>query len=103
MKKVTSSDSIITVHHYKNILEAEGIRCIVKNEHLPTIFGEVPFAEIWPELWVVNDIDCDRARQLIDAAIIDESPQSPWRCPKCGEENEGQFAACWNCGADNDL
>ncbi|MDH3267048.1 MAG: DUF2007 domain-containing protein, partial [Gammaproteobacteria bacterium] len=39
-----------------------------------------------------------RARQLIDAAIAGESPQAAWQCRQCGEENEGQFAACWNCG-----
>ena len=22
-----------------------------------------------------------------------------WKCPKCGEEIEAQFDACWNCGA----
>lgn len=103
MKKVTSSDSLITIRHYKNFLEAEGIRCVVRNEHLGSIYGEMPFAETWPELWVVNDIDYDRAVQLIDEGIVDESPHSPWRCRKCGEENEGQFAACWNCGTAAEL
>ena len=32
-------------------------------------------------------------------ASRDESPQAPWRCSGCGEDNEGQFGACWNCGA----
>jgi hypothetical protein len=35
---------------------------------------------------------------LIDAAIVEESPHQSWRCKRCGEQNEGQFAACWNCG-----
>jgi hypothetical protein len=48
---------------------------------------------------VINDLDYDRAKQLIDAAITDESPQNSWKCRNCGEENEGQFAACWSCGA----
>ena len=47
---------------------------------------------------IVNNIDYDRAKQLIDAAISDESSHPDWKCRKCGEENEGQFAACWNCG-----
>ena len=58
----------------------------------------MPLQEIWPELWVINDIDYDRARQLLDNAIVDESPHANWTCRQCGEENEGQFAACWNCG-----
>ena len=46
--------------------------------------------EVWPELWVTNDLDYDRALQLIDAATMaEESPHAPWRCRHCGEENEG--------------
>jgi hypothetical protein len=99
MKKVTSADTVVMINHYKNILQSEGIPCQIRNEHLNQIYGEMPFTEVWPELWVLKDIDYDRAKQLIDAAIVDESPSAPWRCAKCGEENEGQFAACWNCGA----
>lgn len=101
MKKLTSSESLITINHFKNVLASEGIASQIKNEHLGSIVGEMPFVEVWPELWVVNDLDYDRAKQLIDAAISDESPQRSWTCSKCGEENEGQFAACWNCGEPN--
>lgn len=98
MRKLTSSESLITINHYKNILESEGIASRIKNEHLGSIVGELPFVEVWPELWVINDLDFDRAKQLIDADIVDESPQTSWTCRKCGEVNEGQFAACWSCG-----
>lgn len=98
MKKLTSSESLITINHFKNVLGSEGIASRIRNEHLGSIVGEMPFVEVWPELWVVNDLDYDRAMQLIDAAITDESPAASWNCRKCGEENEGQFAACWNCG-----
>ena len=101
MKKLTSADSLITINHFKNLLEAEGIPCQIRNEHLGSIVGEMPFVETWPELWVVNDLDFDRATQLITDADA-ESPSAPWRCRKCGEENEGQFAACWNCGTSLD-
>ena len=101
MKKLTSSPSLITINHYKNVLESEGIPCRLKNEHLGSIVGEIPFVEVWPELWIINDLDFDRAQQLIDAAITDESPKAKWKCRKCGEENEGQFAACWNCGTEH--
>jgi hypothetical protein len=97
MKKVTTSHSVVTVNHYKNLLESEGIPCLIKNEILGGIAGEMPLTEVWPELWVLNDIDFDRAKQLIDEDIVDESPMQSWKCRKCGEENEGQFAACWKC------
>lgn len=97
MKKLTSSHSLVTINHYKNVLESEGIPCKVKNEILGGIAGEMPLTEVWPELWVINDIDFDRAQQLIGEGVTEESPAEPWRCRKCGEENEGQFAVCWNC------
>ncbi len=97
MKKLTSAESLITINHYKNLLASEGIPTEVRNQHLGSIMGEVPFFETWPQLWVINDLDYDRATQLIKAADA-ESPADAWKCPRCGEENEGQFGACWSCG-----
>ncbi|MDH3266663.1 MAG: DUF2007 domain-containing protein [Gammaproteobacteria bacterium] len=100
MKKVTSTDSLVTINHYKNLLASEGIPAFIRNEHLGGILGEMPFQEVWPELWVENDLDYDRALQLIDSNnIINESPASAWRCRTCDAENEGQFSACWQCGS----
>jgi hypothetical protein len=98
MKKLTTSTNLVEINHYKNVLESEGIACRIKNEHLGSIVGEIPFLEVWPELWVVNDLEYDRAKQLLDKAIVGESPAAAWQCKKCGEQNEGQFAACWKCG-----
>jgi hypothetical protein len=100
MKKLTSSESLVTVNHFKNVLESEGIPCQIRNEFLGGIAGEMPLQEIWPELWIINDIDYDRAKQLIDSAIVEESPHDSWKCRQCGELNEGQFAACWSCGTE---
>lgn len=101
MKKVTTCSSLVEISHYRNLLEAEGIEAFLRNEHLGSIIGEMPFQEVWPELWVKNDLDYDRARQLIDTeSLLNESPRANWRCRRCGEDNEGQFAACWNCQAE---
>ena len=99
MKKLTSADSLVTINHYRNLLQSEGIACVIRNEHLGSILGEMPFPEVWPQLWVKNDLDYDRALQLLNEDAVAESPAGSWRCKRCGEDNEGQFAACWNCGA----
>lgn len=99
MKKLNSSESLITINHWKNILQSEGIACEIRNQHLGSIMGEMPFVEVWPQLWVVNNLDFDRATQLIGADALNESPTESWTCDRCGENNEGQFAACWNCSA----
>lgn len=101
MKKLTSAESIVTITHYKNVLAAEGIQSEIRNQHLGGIMGEMPVFETWPQLWIVNDLEFDLATQLIAAADA-ETHEAAWTCGKCGEQNEGQFAACWNCGANAD-
>ena len=101
MKKVTSADSLVIISHYRNLLESEGIEAFIRNEHLGSILGEMPFPEVWPELWVRNDLDLDRATPLIDPDIRAESPAANWNCRKCGARNEGQFAVCWKCQAQD--
>ena len=54
MKKLTSSESLITINHYKNLLASEGIPSEIRNEHLGSILGEMPFVETWPEIWVTK-------------------------------------------------
>jgi len=100
MKKLTSAETIVTITHYKNVLAAAGIRSEVRNEHLGGIMGEMPVFETWPQLWV-DEQDTERASQLIKS-VDAESPGEPWQCRHCSEQNEGQFAACWNCGATAD-
>jgi hypothetical protein len=102
MKKLTSSESLITINHYKNVLAAEGIRTEIRNEYLGSIMGEMPFVETWPELWVVNTIEFDRAKQIIEE-VETEEPSEPWVCRNCGEQNEGQFAVCWKCNTSHEL
>ena len=72
MKKLTTHASLITINHYKNVLAAEGIEAEIRNQHLGSIMGDMPFVEVWPELWVKNDLDFDRARQLIDGSAFDD-------------------------------
>lgn len=98
MKKLTSAPSAITIHHFRNLLMAEGIASEIRNEFFGGILGDMPFTETWPQLWVVNDLEYDRAKQLIDDSAREESPGDDWHCKQCGELNEGQFAACWSCG-----
>ena len=96
MKLLTKAPTPVTLHHFRNLLATEGIETVIRNEHAGSVLGGMPFTEA--QLWVVNDLDFDRAQQLIEGDASDESPKDTWKCGKCGEENEGQFAACWNCG-----
>jgi hypothetical protein len=98
MKRVTSSESLAQIGHYRNVLEQAGIRCLIRNEQLSGALGEVPFLECLPELWVLKESDLERAEGLIAELGHDATGGSNWRCAHCDQENESQFAACWNCG-----
>ena len=83
----------------RELLEHEGIACLVRNENLFSAKGEIPFTECFPELWVIDDEVYPRARLLLKSWREAGGKKGPtWICPHCGEEHEGQFGACWKCG-----
>ena len=98
MKRIATAESLAEIGHFRNVLEQNGIGCTVKNEQLSGALGEVPFLECLPELWVLRDADADRAERLIAELRQEAVGGESWRCSRCKEENEAQFAACWNCG-----
>ncbi len=101
MKKVYSHESIVTINHLRNLLEAQGVAAIVRNDRLLGVLGEVPFMECWPQLWVLDNLQADHAKHLITAALSEPAGGfADWSCSSCGERIEGQFAVCWQCGAE---
>ena len=97
MRKVHTAESMVEIAHLRNLLESEGIACVVRNERLAGALGEIPFVECWPELWVRQPGEALRARGLIDEALQPVEAAEPWQCPGCGERIEAQFSQCWRC------
>lgn len=101
MKRVYSSDNPLIVAHARQVLEANHIACVIRNEFLQGGAGELPPIECWPELWVLEDFQLEKARALVEAALaIRLEPAEAWHCPECREPLEGQFTACWHCGTE---
>lgn len=99
MKKVYSRQDPLMIGHLKNVLESRGISCVIRNMYLAAAAGELPPIECWPELWVVDDARYSEAQAVLKETLAPlEIVKRPWKCAKCGEEIEGQFAECWNCG-----
>ena len=99
MKPLLSSLNALEIHHLKNVLETEGIRCWIKNELLSRLAGEVPFVDCAMELHLLREEDRPRAESLLEVWRRGEAAKPPWTCAECGERLEGQFSACWKCGA----
>jgi Putative prokaryotic signal transducing protein len=101
MKQVFVSQDLIEVEMRKERLEQAGIQCMIKNQRSSSLAGEIPFVEIFPELWVIQDEDYYRARQLLEEETdLLPSNQDFWTCSGCGERHEGQFGVCWECGQE---
>ena len=97
MKMVFTSEDIVYLHHLKNILEAKDIECMIKNDRLASISGEIPMGVCWPELWVINSIHENWAKELIAESKNKSDDRENWICENCGEEHSSRFTDCWNC------
>jgi len=86
----------------KELLEREGVACLVRNEQLFAALGEIPFLECSPELWVIDDEVWPRAKSLLESWLKEDITSAAWVCPSCGEKLEGQFGSCWKCGKERD-
>ena len=86
----------------KELLEREGVVCLIRNEQLFAALGEIPFLECFPELWVVDDEVWPRAKSLLANWFKQEVDPLSWTCFSCGEVLEWQFGACWKCGKARD-
>jgi len=79
-------------------LEQAGIEACVLNEHAQGGLGEIPFLQACPEVWVMEETDAARAREILTAFESAEVPPGKVRCAGCGEESPRSFEICWHCG-----
>lgn len=103
MTKIYDSLDLPMVGHFRSILESMGIPCEIRNEAGVSLAGEVPFTAVFPELWVLDDEQAALACQTIRDYQERERTtpaMDDWTCANCGEFVDGNYAECWNCGAE---
>ena len=100
MKKLHVSQSLVEVESLKDLLEGAGIACMVRNQQSSSLAGSVPFVEVFPELWVLNDQDYDIGKELLAGQASTAMPGSDWTCAVCGECHATDFVTCWKCGVE---
>jgi hypothetical protein len=93
--------NLIEINHVKNLFEAAGIRCTLRNALLTGIAGEIPFDQAAAQLWVLDDSQLWLAEEVLTDWRRARFTAGPaWTCAECGEWLEGQFSQCWQCGAE---
>lgn len=102
MIKLTESQSLIEIESLRAQLEDAGIPCFIKNQHASTLAGEVPFAEVFPELWLARDDDFSHAKELLASWKDGSAYGHGWTCSRCKEHHTAQYTECWKCGAARD-
>jgi hypothetical protein len=86
-----------------DFLDGYLIRARILGDYLAGAFGELP-VDIYPSVWVLEDEDLPRARELLARFLSrGEAASGPiWVCPTCGERVDAGFDLCWNCGRARD-
>jgi hypothetical protein len=101
MIKVFEDFDLSRVGQFKSVLDAAGIRTLLKNQYVSSVLGEIPFVEALPELWVLEDKDFERAQELIQGLLTGHPEDQPdWNCGSCGAEVGAAFTNCWKCEAE---
>lgn len=103
--QIYSTSVLSEAHILKDIIESHGIPCDVRTENRSNLnmVRDLPLSTE-SSLWISDKSKLDEVRRLIEeyekSTPIDSSPanDSHWNCASCGEESEGQFTSCWNCG-----
>ncbi len=106
MKEVFVDPDLTRVSFARNLLEAEGIRCFIKNENTrtlgPSVAGFSYTQLLDPALCILDDSQWEAAEGLIQTHFKNTAAEGPeWRCAGCNETNPAAFDLCWNCGAEH--
>ncbi len=96
MKMVYTHENRFIVSNAKNILEAQGIDVVLKNEFSSSAVGDVSAFDVWLEVWVRNDSDYEEAFKIIESSLS-EKDAPEWQCNQCQEQNDASFEVCWSC------
>lgn len=102
MNRLYIAGDIFEAQLLHSLLKVQGISSLIKNEGLQSGIGELPFVEMWPEVWIIEQKD------WISAVSVLESFKSlkgleDWLCAYCSSTNPGTFETCWSCRANRIL
>lgn len=99
MKKLISRSSLIELAPYEFALNVADIKFSRKNEFISGAIGELPFTEVWPELWLTNAADFEQADKICQRIKLEVNNNDiDWHCSQCEEVNANSFEFCWSCG-----
>jgi hypothetical protein len=100
MVRIYSAATLPDAHLVRGLLGQAGIDARVFNENLQGGLGEIPFTHAYPEVWIVDERDLQKAREVIRQIERPVPGSGSMICPRCHEVGPGHFQICWNCGQE---
>ena len=98
MIRIYKAANLPQAHLLAGLLRHANIAVRVFNENAQGGLGELPFGEVYPEVWIEDEQALSKANAIIQD--FDHSPAEPGSvfCRACNEENPANFELCWKCG-----
>jgi hypothetical protein len=99
MLKLYEAADRIEAQILKDRLRDQGIESVILGDYLTGAMGELP-ANIYPQVWVLEDEALDQAQRLLRDFTKNyqrTETAGDWCCPICGEKVDAEFDVCWNC------
>ena len=95
MRRLTQAPNLAIAALWVDTLLQAGIAVTLQRQFLSGAAGELPPDQCLPEVWLLHEEQEAQAHALLKD--LREAPQRRWRCA-CGEDVEGGFESCWQCG-----
>ena len=82
----------------QGLLNEAGIETRIQNEYAQGGVGEIPFTQAYPEIWLTEESDADKAKEIISLFEGRQRTVGDHICANCNEGNPDTFETCWRCG-----
>ncbi|MEO8038071.1 MAG: DUF2007 domain-containing protein [Betaproteobacteria bacterium] len=98
MKRFYTAANLPDAHMLRHLLGHAGIEAHVFNENAQSGMGEIPFTHAWPEVWLADADDAERAGEIVRLFERPVTAAVDIFCAACSERNPANFELCWHCG-----
>ena len=100
MKRLYQCRDIIEAQTLSDLLTSHRIRNHIFNANAIGGTGEIPFVETYPEIWIEEEEQREKASALIDEYEQTNTDGDDQVCPYCNERNPANFDFCWKCKSE---
>lgn len=99
MRRLYQANDLPEAYLLLGWLQMAQVEAWVLNENAQGALGEIPFTHTYPEVWILDEQQWQRAEQVLTQFENRQSSEREYYCPRCHQPNPDNFETCWHCGA----